>query len=117
MTVRKLQGDGDIATQGVQFLYDVDDFMQTLKTRLNLFYGEYFRDINEGTQWYEQILSKGSQQQVKDAEIQRRIQGFADTMAMVQYESSFEKGDRKYTVRAQVQTSAGIGDFTLEDEI
>ena len=107
MTVRRLLGDGDIATSGVQFLYGLEDTAQTLKTRLNLFYGEYFRDINEGTQWFDIILEKSNPQQLKDAEIQRRILNFAETIAIVDYQSEFDFNKRIYRVLATVQTTKG----------
>lgn len=107
MTVRRLLQNGDIATSGVQFLYGIDSTLQTLRTRLNLFYGEYFRDINEGTQWFDVILEKSNPQQLKDAEIQRRISNFSQTLAIVDYQSNFDNQQRAYRVEATVQTIHG----------
>ena len=60
MTVRRLDDNGDIATSGIQFIGQAEEIAQTVKTRLKLFLGEYFRDINDGTPWFQQILGKGS---------------------------------------------------------
>ena len=117
MTVRRLQGDGDIATQGRQFVYDMEDCAQTLGTRLKLFYGEYFRDINEGTDWFGKILLKGSPDNVKDAEIRTRIQNYADVRGIAEYSSSFDVNARRVTVRATVLTSYGQTKVTFEETI
>ena len=53
MTVRKLDENGDIVTSGVQFITERDEIAQTVKTRLRLFLGEYFRDTTDGTPWFE----------------------------------------------------------------
>ena len=117
MTVRRLQGDGDIATQGRQFVYDIEDCAQTLGTRLKLFYDEYFRDINEGTDWFGKIFLRGSPDNVKDAEIRTRIQNYADVRGISQYNSSFNINTRYVTVSATVLTSYGETKVTIEETI
>ena len=87
MTVRRLLQNGDIATSGVQFLYGIDSTLQTLRTRLNLFYGEYFRDINDGTQWFDVILEKSNPQQLKDAEFTQNYYSQAKTKVLTKGQS------------------------------
>ena len=117
MTVRRLQDDGDIATSGTQFLYKMEDTMQTLRTRLRLFYGEYFRDTSEGTQWFEQIFLKGTPDQGKDAEIRRRIQNYGQVSAIVDYSSNFDAASRTFNIKMTVLTSDGEGEMTVEESI
>ena len=59
MTVRLLDSDsdGDITTSGQQFTTEVEEIAQTVKTRLRLFLGEYFRDVTDGTPWWESICA------------------------------------------------------------
>ncbi len=49
--VRNLDDNGDISLSGTTWLYDIDAVEQTIKTRLNLFSKEYWRDSSEGTPW------------------------------------------------------------------
>ena len=117
MTVRRLQDDGDISTSGRQFLFDLDDCMQTLQTRMRLFYGEYFRDINEGTNWFGTVLLKGVPDSVKDAEIRRRIQDYDKIKGINSYSSTFDINTRSVTVNVSVLTDFGTADLTVEDVI
>jgi len=115
MTVRRLDSDGDIATSGVQFLTDQEEIAQTISTRLKLFLGEYFRDINDGTPWFQQILGKGSSLGVKESLIKRRILQTDGVISIFEFETDFDLQARQYSVKAGVLTSFGQTTIRLAD--
>lgn len=114
MTVRRLDPEtGDIATSGQQFLTDVDEIAQTIKTRLSLFLGEYFRDITDGTPWFEQILGKGSSLEGKEAAIKNRIIRTDGVIQLTKFSTDFDIDTRTYTVNAGVLTPFGETTITV----
>jgi hypothetical protein len=115
MTVRRLQDDGDIATSGTQFISGADEIAQTIKTRLKLFLGEYFRNILEGTPWFEQILGKAQSLDVAEATIRQRIAQTNGVVSIFRFETDFDLITRKYSVAASVQTAFGPISFELTD--
>lgn len=108
MTVRLLQPDGDITTQGVQFASGLDEIEQTIRTRLRLFLGEYFRDITDGTPWFEQILGKGTSVDARDAAIRNRVARTEGVIRLTSYSADFDITTRKYSVTIGVLTSFGL---------
>lgn len=113
MTVRRLDPDtGDIATSGQQFLTGVEEIAQTVETRLRLFLAEYFRDITDGTPWFEQILGKGSSLDAKEAAIKNRILRTDGVIRLTKFNTDFDIDTRKYTVTAGILTSFGETDIT-----
>ena len=108
MTVRALDPTtGDIVTSGVQFITERDEISQTITTRLRLFSGEYFRDINDGTPWFQVILDKGSTLTQKDAVVKRRIVETVGVIELISYVTDFDINQRNYTVQCEVQTQYG----------
>lgn len=108
MTVRKLDPvTNDIVTSGVQFTSEREEIAQTIKTRLRLFLGEYFRDINDGTRWWEDVLGKGQGEPTREAAIKRRIAQTEGVVQIVKYESDFDINSREYTISAEVLTRYG----------
>lgn len=112
MTVRKLDENGDIVTQGTQFLTGVEEIEQTIRTRLRLFLGEYFRDITDGTPWFEQILGKGASMNVREAVLRNRISRTPGVVRLTSFNTDFNVDTRKYTVTAGVLTTYGLATVT-----
>lgn len=112
MTVRKLDENGDIATSGVQFIHDQDEISQTVKTRLMLFLGEYFRDIADGTPWFQQILGKGSSLTAKEAALKMRMARTEGVVQLTRFSAEFDPNTRKYSVSAGILTK--FGEVSLE---
>ncbi|MCK5126791.1 MAG: hypothetical protein KAR42_11095 [candidate division Zixibacteria bacterium] len=109
MTVRALDPEtGDIVTSGVQFVSDQIEIAQTITTRLRLFSGEYFRDVNDGTPWFQVILDKASTLTQKDAAIKRRIAETDGVIELLSYSTDFDINQRGYTVQCEVQTEFGL---------
>lgn len=108
MTVRKLDPTtNDIVTSGVQFISEREEIAQTIKTRLRLFFGEYFRDVNDGTRWWEDVLGKGQGEPAREAAIKRRIAQTDGVVQIVKYDSDFNIQAREYSISAEVLTPFG----------
>lgn len=111
MTVRRLDTDtGDIVTQGEQFLTEREEIAQTIRTRLALFLGEYFRNITDGTPWYEQILGKGASRDTAEAVLRNRIAQTTGVVRLVSFSSDFDLNTRKLSVSAGVLTTYGLAE-------
>jgi len=107
MTVRALDENGDIVTSGVQFISEREEIAQTIKTRLQLFMGEYFRNINEGTPWFQAILPKETNLALKDALIKRQIIQTQGVVRLLSYDSDYSINIREYSINASVLTIFG----------
>lgn len=108
MTVRKLDPiTGDIVTSGVQFITEREEIAQTIQTRLKLFLGEYFRDITDGTPWFEFILGKRGTVTQKDIIIKRRIAQTEGVVQVISFNTDYDINLRQYSVNAEVLTTFG----------
>ncbi len=112
MTVRRLDENGDLVTSGTQFLTGVEEIEQTVRTRLRLFLGEYFRDISDGTPWFEQILGKGASMNVREAVLRNRIVRTPGVVRLTSFKTDFSVETRKFTVTAGVLTTYGLTTVT-----
>lgn len=114
MTVRRLDEEtGDIVTRGQQFLTGREEIAQTVLTRLRLFLGEYFRDIKDGTPWYEQILGKFSSLSTVEAVLRARIANTPGVIRITSFSTDFDIDSRKYSVTAGILTEYGLDEVTL----
>lgn len=107
----------DIATSGKQFLSDIEEVAQTVTTRLRLFLGEYFRDITDGTPWFEQVLGKGSSLEGKEAAIKNRIVRTGGVTQLTSFSTDFNINTRTYTVNAGILTPFGTTQIIVTDVI
>ena len=107
MTVRRLDRIGDIQTSGVQFLTEAEEVAQTVKTRLQLFLGEYFRDNTEGTDWFGKILGKGRGLAAAEAEIKKRIVQTANVLSLTGFQTDYDITTRRMKVTASILTPWG----------
>lgn len=108
---RKLDENGDIATSGTVWIYDIDAVAQTIETRLRLFAGEFWRDVTEGTPWIESILTKNNQRntiQSKLSIIKSRILNTDGVVSIVDWQSDFSYQDRKLSITATILTEFGL---------
>lgn len=117
MTVRLLDANGDISTSGRQFTDEINEVTQTVTTRLRLFLGEYFRDVTDGTPWFEQILGKGSSLEGKEAAIKNRIIRTDGVTRLISFSTDFDIGTRTYTVNAGILTPYGNTQIIVTDVI
>lgn len=113
MTVRRLDDNGDIVTSGEQFITGRDEIAQTVKTRLALFLGEYFRDITDGTPWYEQILGKFTSLDTAEAVLRVRISATPGAIRLTSFDTDFDLDSRTYSVTAGILTIYGIDEVVF----
>lgn len=107
MTVRRLDGNGDIVTSGTQFLTGVDEVAQTISTRCKLFLGEYFRDITEGTPWFQQVFNKSTDEQTRESVLRNRIAQTPNVVRITSFETDFDIASRTWSVNCSVLTTYG----------
>ena len=113
MTVRRLDDNGDIATSGTQFLTERDEIAQVVRTRLRLFLGEYFRDITDGTPWFQTVFRKKSSLSSKEATIRNRISRTVGVQRLTKFETDYDIATRKYAVNVGILTTYGEEDLNI----
>lgn len=111
MRVRRLDESGDLITRGKMFLTDREAIAQTIVTRLKLFLGEYFRDITDGTPWFQQILGKPENLNAVEAILRNRIARTQGVVRLLSFGLDFDLDARSLSVRAQVMTVYGETDI------
>lgn len=114
MTVRALDESGDIVTRGTQFISGREEIAQTIKTRLALFLGEYFRNIKDGTPWYEQILGKFVSLDTVEAVLRARIANSPGVIRLTSFTTDFDLDARKYSFTAGVLTQYGLAEISFD---
>lgn len=115
MTVRRLDDSGDIITSGNQFISEREEIAQTIITRLRLFSGEYFRDVNDGTPWFQVILTKQATLTQRDSEIRRRILQTEGVEQIIEYEADYDIPRRTYSIVTSVLTTFGVTQIELTE--
>jgi hypothetical protein len=105
---RRLDGDGDMTFGhgAADFLTDQFATAQSVMTRLRLWAGEWFLDVNEGTPYSTQILGAGTKP-LYDNAIQQRILGTAGVKKIVSYNSQQDPVTRRLTITAVISTIFG----------
>ena len=80
---------------------------QAVLTRLNLWQGEWWLDLTEGTPWLQQILGKPRGPGSPDAALRERILGTPYVTHITDYASHYEPTNRQWLVSCKVFTSFG----------
>lgn len=115
MRYRRLDEDGDMTfgAGAADFLVDSREAVaQAIRTRLDLWAGEWFLDVEEGTPWGAEVLGVGTGP-TRDAAIRDRILGTPGVTAITSYSSAVS--GRSFTVSATVATL--YGETTVEAEL
>lgn len=108
MKYRKLDALGDY-TFGTGFDFYKDEkaaVAQAIKTRLDLWKGEWFLDVKDGTPWLTEALGKYTLK-TYDAMIRSRILGTQGVRSIIDYQSKYDGLSRKVSVTATVDTIYG----------
>ncbi len=106
MRYRKLSADGDYTFGNGQldFFRDVPEAVgQAVATRLKLWLGEWFLDIDEGTLFMQGILGKHSKTNA-DLTIQNRVLSTQGVLSMQNYVSEIDPENRIMTTRFDLDT-------------
>lgn len=112
MIYRMLDDNGDyVFGRGKHaYLKDAEAVAQAIKTRLLLLYSEWWEDREDGLPLWEQILdTSGSEKnlQAVDYIFLDRIRGTTGVMAILGYQSDFDRQSRRYKFKAVVETIYG----------
>src|SRR5690625_1430527 len=110
MQVRRLGKDGDLVTRGKMFLDGREAIAQTIVTRLKLFLGEYFRDVTDGTPWFQQILGKFENLNAVEAILRNRIARTQGVVRLLSFAMQYDLDARTVAIRATVLTVYGAQD-------
>lgn len=105
----------DLLIENFNFSLTEDDdesVAQRLKIRLGFFLGEWFLNTNAGVPYFEKILKKHNESEktannVVDPIIRRVILLTGGVEAILSYESSFNRGDREYSIDFTVRSQTG----------
>jgi predicted proteasome-type protease len=87
---------------------------QAVKTRLELWLGEWFLDIDEGTPYMQGVLGKYSKE-VADRTIQDRVLKTEGVTQIANYESTIDPDTRNLSVSMDVDTIYGPTTVQLEN--
>lgn len=114
---RRLDENGDIVTSGEVWIYDIEAVAQTINTRLNLFSGEFWRDVTKGVPWITDILGKNNNRntlQSKATILRNRILNTEGVISILEWSSDFTYTDRVFSINATVLTEFGVLDISQE---
>ncbi len=110
MLYRKLTGDDDYVFGNglLDFYKDTPEAVgQSIKTRLLLWLGEWFLNIDEGTPYMQGVIGK-KEKVTADATIQQRILSTDGVINIETYSSSIASNNRIMLIEATVNTDFGV---------
>jgi hypothetical protein len=109
MTVRKLDANGDLAMGQQKLLtgYSAEEVAQNVLTRLKLFFGEWFLDVTDGTDWFGGVLGKGTRLASRESIIRRRIMLAPGCAGMTSFSLTSDPQTRQLTVTATIVSASG----------
>jgi hypothetical protein len=119
MRYRKLDAQGDmIAGHGsADFITDIDAVAQAVRTRLLLFRGEWWEDIEDGLPLYQNIIGVRATQDAEAAMellVRDRILRTEGVSEILSLESSIDPQNRLITYKTAIKTVYGVAEL---DEI
>jgi len=102
----------------------VEGVAQNIETRMMLFRGEWFLDVQEGTPWggfplNEQVIAQGQilgahTQLTRDVAIQQRVLGTGGVSGISDYFSYFDPVTRGFSATMTVETIYGKATLSLQ---
>lgn len=115
MRYRALDVNGDyrFGASDAEFLANSPDAVaQAVRTRFELWSGEWYLDLTEGTPYVKQILGEGTRD-LYDQAIQERILDTEGVTGITDYASSLDETTRALSVSATITTIYGTTTVTL----
>lgn len=107
--MRKLSSTGDFqfGNSGLDFFINSPDGVgQTVRTRLLLWLGEFYLDIDDGTPYLQGVLGKYSKA-IADTTIQDRVLSTDNVTGIENYVSTLDPETRMMSVTFDIDTSFG----------
>lgn len=111
MRVRRVDENGDAVFGGDQaaFLRNSPEAVaQVVESRLNLWQGQWYMDLSDGTPYEQNILGRYTAN-VRDAVLQARILGSPGVRQIKTYSGAYDSGPRQYTVSVEIETAYSSG--------
>lgn len=115
MRVRHLDETGDLCINGQTFIFDQACIAQTIQTRLRLFLGEYFRDIDDGTPWFQSILGKNNNLDEIESILRNRIARTEGVVRLISFNLDYDDATRSLSVSGSALTEFGLLDYEVND--
>lgn len=109
MRVRRTDVSGDYVFGGGQaaFWRDAPEGVaQVVQSRLHLWSGEWYLDLDEGTPYRTEVLGKHTEA-TRDPVLQARILETPGVTEILTYDSRLDRQTRAFTVAAQIGTAYG----------
>jgi len=109
MRYRKLDANGDMVFghQQSDFWRDVPDApAQAVWTRLQMYLGDWFLNVNDGTPWRTRVLGKYTGN-TRDPTVQARTLGSQGVVGIVAYSSQVNPNTREFDVQMTIDTVYG----------
>ena len=115
--MRRLDENGDLVTSGKMFVTGTEEVALNIQTRLKLFLGEYFRDITDGTAWFQTTLLKNPEISVISEMLQRRIGQTEGVAKVLSLSATQDLKTRRLDIQGQVLTvfneEVNLGDIDV----
>jgi hypothetical protein len=111
VTVRPLDPNTGEPLWGVgntNFVTDIYAVAQLIKTRLLLFQGEFWADLDDGTPYWQSILGQPANQQKIVLLLTQRIFATPFVSQVLNSAASFDTASRSFNFNITVQTQFGI---------
>jgi hypothetical protein len=118
--VRRMTASGDMTFghNGNDFLADIPEAVgQVAFTRVKMWEGQWFLNLNDGTPFFQEILGKGTQNfnqpteqsfiNSRDAAIQSRLTGTPFLTGLPGYNSNYDSATRAWQVNTTLSTAFG----------
>lgn len=114
MRYRRLDKNGDYSFGNGQydFLVDIEAVPQAIKTKLNLFEGEWWEDLKEGFPFYQDIaasfIRKDEDKDIITRICCNRISDVQQVNSFLSINANFDNEKRKYSLTVDVDTEYGV---------
>lgn len=116
MRYRREDADGDytFGSGDTSFLVNSPEAVaQAIKTRLRLWYGQWFLDTSDGMPWMQPLTGK-PQPVAMELALRQRIQATAGVQAILAFDARFNPASRRLNISATVETRYGNTTITSE---
>lgn len=113
--IRRLDANGDIISSGKMWAYNAEAVGINVRTALQMFVGENFRDKNDGTPWFQQILGSEGRDEIVASQIKRRILGVEGVREITLFESVYHREQSQLALTVEIVTESG--DFVKIGEV
>lgn len=95
------------ARSGIAIAADADAVVQGIRTRLLLFRGEWFLDVNAGTPWFEEVLTDGQDIRRIESALKTQILATPGVESILSFDLNFDRATRDLSVTFEVDTIYG----------